>query len=1010
MVGIAVRHILLRGHERLLERPRPIGRRPRDRQGRIIPGILLEIIVETEIPLSVPDVDELLLRMRGSQDRLAILIQHGGDGHLLFLPRAVPAIDAIGADRRRGDAVLGAELEAALERRLHRGILGEKSRRAARKDRQRVPHGHRHRIRRDRDIPAADHALAARRPRHPARRIELIVGILQRIGIRHGMRAQIVPVASDGDAVPAGIRIAVIRAPQYCLRQIAFLRRARREEEIDEFLPLGEIARLEIPDGMLCRAAGRAIVEARRRLRRISGERDRARRDERRVRHEARRADASRGDLLRHIERLRRRILRDGELIVRVVPGELVRHGAVLRLPALDDVRVLLVVLRRTAELDIDRIADIVDRLEVAVRELDVRLAVPREILDIQRVVVGLRDVCVPQADMQRRGRDRALADERIAVRAVRGLGLDLIVRIIDAEAPVADLLRDGRAVRSALDMRTGVFSCDIPCVEMHLPLIRLDDARIALLIRECERPQRLLDIVVAVIRLGIFLIICEIDVDDALEDIAEAIITGLCLRRIILVHGIVVLERVREAHGVAHLLRPRPRRVVVSRARGRAGVGMPLRVDVVRLDEVAERRAILLEHGLDLRGALAVRAVCEHEERTVRRRLAIVDLVVMARGHSPVEHALLDGDDRRFPAVADRDAARDIRDLAVFQREIALILGEILCDAVVKAEIVRDIRAVLDAVDMIRHGIRVPDVSAVVLRAVEIVVERQRLRQRDVPAVSACSPCDIERQILLRVLDVDGPRAVVLLLDIAAPALLDIARREREPLDLALLFRLIEIDRIGNRVVGRLDGSRLPSRIFERLLEMLIGDGLIRLIALDVRVRREVLPIVDTVLCHHEGLAVHRTGRERLAGRKASISDARNGDKLGIEHLGLRRPIIDLLRVARGDGELPGLDEALARSCERRARECLAVRRDECELVVRSARSLELRRIDDMLRCRIAVRVPDDILRVVDARDLAERLILVIEALERDAVRHICAIRQGRRAVIRLLDDVLDV
>ena len=236
---------------------------------------------------------------------------------------------------------------------------------------------------------------------------------------------------------------------------------------------------------MLRRTAGRAIVEARRRLRRISGERDRARRDERRVRHEARRADASRGDLLRHVERLRRRILRDGELVVRVVPAELVRHGAVLRLPALDDVRVLLVVLRRTAELDIDRIADIVDRLEVAVRELDVRLAVPREILDVQRVVIGLRDVCVPQADMQRRRRDRALADEHGIPLRVRAAicRREFIVRIVRAvrvfqrKALVRHsmLALQHAARRVALDVRRVIGA---RCArEADVPLILANDA-----------------------------------------------------------------------------------------------------------------------------------------------------------------------------------------------------------------------------------------------------------------------------------------------------------------------------------------------------------------------------------------------------------------------------------------------------------------------------------------------------------------------------------------------------
>ena len=306
----------------------------------------------------------------------------------------------------------------------------------------------------------------------------------------------------------------------------------------------------------------------------------------------------------------------------------------------------------------------------------------------------------------------------------------------------------------------------------------------------------------------------------------------------------------------------------------------------------------------------------------------------------------------------------------------------------------------------MIRHLIGILDICVVILRAalgrVELVVQVHRLRKMDLRAVRCRRLVDVDLEILLRIREVDSRRAVVLLLDIAAPAFFDIARREREPLDLALLLRLIEIDRIGDRVVGRLDGSRLPSRIFERLLEMLIGDGLIRLIPLDVLVRREGRPVIEAVLRLHEGLAVRRAGLERLTVRKTS--------ERGIDDRCLRCRVVVFFRVVRGEAELPRQDTPLPRACERRARERRALRGDELELVVCGARPVEGRRVENVLRPHRAVRVPGDIFCVVHSRDLAELRVASEQAPERDAVRHIRVIRQSRLAVIRLfLDDIRD-
>ena len=73
-------------------------------------------------------------------------------------------------------------------------------------------------------------------------------------------------------------------------------------------------------------------------------------------------------------------------------------------------------------------------RLEVALSFHDIRQAVGC-ILHVARGVIVLRDVCVLQADMQRRGRDRALADEHgIAMRVRAAVRCrDLIVRIVRA-------------------------------------------------------------------------------------------------------------------------------------------------------------------------------------------------------------------------------------------------------------------------------------------------------------------------------------------------------------------------------------------------------------------------------------------------------------------------------------------------------------------------------------------------------------------------------------------------
>ena len=353
------------------------------------------------------------------------IFQHCRNSNLLLLLRTIPSIDAILANRRRYDTVRRAELQIRLERHLLRRIRADKSRSAASEGRQAAPHGHCLRVCRDRDFLAADHAVAARLAVHLARVIELVVRIGERIGIVHMMRTQISPpIAIDRDAVFAGIRVIVIAAHD-------------SQAEVVDRMFLGKVLYLEVVDSIICRAIRLTVIFACGILG-LGINRQRTRRDKCRIRHETRCAKVSRGNIPRHSERLRRRVLREGEVVVRVVPGEIVRYGAVLRLLALDEIGVLLVVLRRSlvvlrrsAELDIDRIADIVDRLEVTVHRLDIRLAVLVEILDVQCVVIGLRDLFILQADMQRRGRDRALADEHGIALPVRRR--DLVVRIVRA-------------------------------------------------------------------------------------------------------------------------------------------------------------------------------------------------------------------------------------------------------------------------------------------------------------------------------------------------------------------------------------------------------------------------------------------------------------------------------------------------------------------------------------------------------------------------------------------------